>query len=193
MTDTPRAELIAGAVVLAVAAGFLAWSTMRGGAAATGSYVLRAAFPNIEGVEVGTDVRLAGVPIGRVTGIRLNPETYYAEATLSVPNSVKLAVDSAALIQQNGLLGGGYLELQPGGSPDLLAPGDEIEDVQGSVSLLSLMMKFVDSKGAPAPEGAAPAGAAPPPAAAAPATSAPAEVTPTSGPSDATPAPVPAQ
>lgn len=160
MSDTPRAELIAGAVVLAVAAGFLMWSTMRGGAVSAGSYALRAAFPNIEGVEVGTDVRLAGVPIGRVTGIRLNPETYYAEATLSVPDTVKLPVDSAALIQQNGLLGGGYLELQPGGSPDLLAPGDEIEDVQGSVSLLSLMMKFVDSKGT------APAAAAPGPAAA---------------------------
>lgn len=48
------------------------------------------------------------------------------------------------MIQSDGLLGGAYLELQAGGSLDNLAPGDEIEDVQGAVSLLSLMMKFVD-------------------------------------------------
>jgi len=54
--------------------------------------------------------------------------------------------DSAALIQSDGLLGGAYIELQPGGAPDNLAPGDEIEDVQGAVSLLSLMMKFVDAQ-----------------------------------------------
>lgn len=163
VSDTPRAELAAGGLVLIVAAGFIALSLGQGRVAG-GSYPLRAAFPSIEGVEVGTDVRLAGVPIGRVTSIHLNPETYQAEATLSVPDTVRLPTDSAALIQQDGLLGGGYLELQPGGSADMLAAGDEIEDVQGSVSLLSLMMKFVDSQSgsdSPPEAGASGTGTAP--------------------------------
>lgn len=141
-----RAELVVGAVVLAIAAGFLAWSTDAFGGATQGSYPLRAAFPSVDGVEKGTEVRLAGVRIGRVSDVRLNPETYFAEAELRVPQTILLPTDSAALIQSDGLLGGSYIELQPGGSDEMLAPGGEIEDVQGAVSLLALMMKFVDSQ-----------------------------------------------
>ena len=142
-----RAELWVGAAVLAVAAGFLAWSGAGGFAAQLGSgYELRAAFPNVDGIEVGTDVRVAGVKVGRVSAVTLNPQTYFAEAQLRIPDTIRLPSDSAALIQSDGLLGGSYIELQPGGAPDDLAPGDEIEDVQGAVSLISLMMKFVDSQ-----------------------------------------------
>ncbi len=148
-TAAERAELWVGAGVLVVAAGFLAWSlgasTILGGRLGN-SYELRAAFPNVDGIEVGTDVRIAGVKVGRVSAVRLNPETYFAEAALSVPNQIRLPSDTAALIQSDGLLGGAYIELAPGGAPDDLAPGDEIEDVQGAVSLISLMMKFVDSQ-----------------------------------------------
>lgn len=142
-----RAELWVGAAVLVVAAGFLFWSTggkMRG--LGGDSYELRAAFPNVDGIETGTDVRVAGVKVGRVSGVTLNPQTYLAEARLMLPAKIRLPTDSAALIQSDGLLGGAYIELQPGGAPDNLAPGDEIEDVQGAVSLLSLMMKFVDAQ-----------------------------------------------
>lgn len=156
MTGTAeRAEIWVGAAVMAVAAGFLVWAT-GGLPAATGkTYPLTAAFPNVDGVEKGTPVRLAGVPVGKVSAVRLNPETYMAEAELRLPETIRLPVDSAALIQSDGLLGGSYIELQPGGSPDDLAPGAEIEEVQGKVSLISLMMKFVDSqsKGGDKPAG----------------------------------------
>lgn len=70
-----RAELWVGTAVLVVAAGFLAWST-GGGALRSqwaGGYELRAAFPNVDGIEVGTDVRVAGVKVGRVSAVELNP------------------------------------------------------------------------------------------------------------------------
>ena len=140
-----RAELLAGAVVLAVAAGFLAWGFGQGFAHDTG-YEVRASFPDVDGVAVGTEVRLAGVPVGRVSSVSLNPQTYMADARLTIPADIALPSDSAALIQSDGLLGGAYIQIQPGGSPDILSPGDEIEDVQGAVSLLALMMKFVDSQ-----------------------------------------------
>ena len=69
-----RAELLVGAAVLAVAAGFLAWSVGGWAGAGRGSYPLVASFPNVAGVEKGTEVRLAGVRIGRVSDIRLNPQ-----------------------------------------------------------------------------------------------------------------------
>ncbi|MFN3274130.1 MAG: outer membrane lipid asymmetry maintenance protein MlaD [Paracoccus sp. (in: a-proteobacteria)] len=141
-----RAELIAGGVVLAVAAGFLAWAA--GGWMMPGSgYEVTASFPDVDGVSVGTEIRLAGVPVGRVSAIALNPQTYMADAVLRLPQGIVLPADSAAIIQSDGLLGGAYIQIQPGGSMDNLAPGDEIEEVQGAVSLLQLMMKFVDSQG----------------------------------------------
>lgn len=142
-----RVELVAGAAVLAVAAGFLAWGVGGIGIGTPAGYTLRAAFPNVDGVEDGTEVRLAGVRVGRVSRVQLNPQTYFAEAELTVPENIALPSDTAALIQSDGLLGGSYIELRPGGAADMLKPGDEIEDVQGSVSLLALMMKFLDSQG----------------------------------------------
>lgn len=145
-----RAELIAGGVVLAVAAGFLAWAA-GGDLLRQGGYEVTASFPDVDGVEVGTEVRLAGVKVGRVSRVGLNPQTYLADAVLTIPDDVLLPADSAAIIQSDGLLGGAYIQIQPGGSLDNLAPGDEIEDVQGAVSLISLMMKFVDSQSQDAP------------------------------------------
>ncbi len=142
-----RAELIAGGIVLAVAAGFLAWAAQGQWGGGSG-YPLIASFPDVDGVAVGTEVRLAGVRIGRVSEVRLNPQTYLADAVLTIPDDIALPTDSAALIQSDGLLGGAYIQLQPGGAMDNLAPGDEIEDVQGAVSLLQLMLKFVDSQSA---------------------------------------------
>lgn len=140
-----RAELIAGGVVVAVAIGFLGWAA-GGDLLRHGGYELTASFPDVDGIEVGTEVRLAGVQIGRVSEVALNPQTYMADARLQIPDDVVLPTDSAAIIQSDGLLGGAYIQIQPGGSPDDLGPGDEIEEVQGAVSLLQLMMKFVDSQ-----------------------------------------------
>ena len=138
-----RAEVLAGAAVLAAAIGFLIYAGRETGAQGpAGSYELTASFRSVEGVRVGTDVRLAGVKVGSVTALEVNPQTFFADAVLSVQQDVVLPDDSAALISSEGLLGGNFVELVPGGSLDNLAPGAEIEDTQGAVSVISLMMKF---------------------------------------------------
>lgn len=137
--------MVAGACVLAIAAGFMIWA-LGDRVAPRDSYEVTASFPDVDGVEIGTEVRLAGVPVGRVSALVLNPQTYLADARLSIPSEILLPADSAALIQSDGLLGGAYIQIQPGGSMDNLSAGDEIEDVQGAVSLIHLMMKFVDSQ-----------------------------------------------
>jgi len=143
MTENPS-EVIAGAAVLAAAVGFLVYAGQSTGFTGNdASYPLTASFRSVDGVTVGTDVRLAGVKVGTVTAIDLNPQTFFADATISVRNDVLLPEDSTILVSSEGLLGGSFIELQPGGSPENLGPGDEIEDTQGAVSVITLLMKFV--------------------------------------------------
>lgn len=137
-------ELAAGAGVLAVAAGFLVFAGQfaaapRGGA----EYDLTASFRSAEGVSVGTDVRLAGVSIGTVTGLALNSETFRADTVLAIDERVSLPEDSSAAVETEGLLGGTFIDVQPGGSPFDLDPGAEIVDTQSAVSLLTLLLRFV--------------------------------------------------
>lgn len=152
-----RAEVLAGAAVLAAAVAFLAYA-MGGGSltGAAGTYPLTASFRSVEGIKAGTDVRLAGVKVGTITALTLNPTTFFADATIEMDSKILLPDDSAILISSEGLLGGNFVEVMPGGSPDTLAPGAEIEDTQGSVSLISLLMKFVSSSGGSSDAGAAP-------------------------------------
>jgi phospholipid/cholesterol/gamma-HCH transport system substrate-binding protein len=138
-----RAEILAGAAILAVAAGFAIYAARGAGLGGDAdSYPLIASFRSVEGVSVGTDVRLAGVKVGTVTGLTLNPETYFADATITMRKDVAVPVDSTILISSEGLLGGNFVEVQPGGALEMLEPGGEIEDTQGSVSLITLLMKF---------------------------------------------------
>jgi phospholipid/cholesterol/gamma-HCH transport system substrate-binding protein len=142
-----KLEIAAGLLVVAAALGFVIFAGKGAGMGSGGdTYDLRASFRSIEGVSLGSDVKLAGVKVGTLTQVSLNPQTYMADAVLSLQKSVELPSDSAVLISSEGLLGGNFIELQPGGMPDVLAPGDEIEDTQGAVSLVSLLMKFVGSK-----------------------------------------------
>ena len=143
-----RAEVLAGAAVLALAAGFALYAVNGTGVVGeTTSYPLKASFRSVEGVGVGTDVRLAGVKVGTVTDLALNPETFFADATISIRKDVALPVDSTILISSEGLLGGTFVEVQPGGALETLEPGGEIEDTQGAVSLITLLMKFAGGSG----------------------------------------------
>jgi phospholipid/cholesterol/gamma-HCH transport system substrate-binding protein len=152
-----RAEVLAGAAVLAIAIGFGVYATQGTGLLqAEESYPLQASFRSIEGISLGSDVRLAGVKVGTVTDLTLNPQTFFADATISLHSDILLPVDSAILVSSEGLLGGNFIEILPGGALENLGPGDEIEDTQGAVSLITLLLKFVAGDEAAAPETATP-------------------------------------
>ncbi|MBP0484095.1 outer membrane lipid asymmetry maintenance protein MlaD [Sagittula salina] len=141
-------EVALGGAVLAGALAFGLYTVQSTGftLGATG-YPLTASFRSIEGVSVGTDVRLAGVKVGTVTGITLNPDTFRADTVVTVRDGVQIPDDSAIIVASEGLLGGNFVEISPGGSPFYFGEGDEILDTQGSVSLLSLLLKYVGSGG----------------------------------------------
>lgn len=142
-------EVVTGAVVVAAAAGFLVYasqfSDLAAGAGADPVY--SASFRSIEGVGVGTDVRLAGVKVGTVTALDLNPETFRADASFTVQDGLVLPEDTAVVVSSEGLLGGSFLEILPGGSAFNLDPGARIEDTQSSVSLVQLLLRFVSGNG----------------------------------------------
>ena len=144
MSET-RTEILVGGLVLAVAVGFVAYAGKTTGLTdgGSGDYTLNASFRSADGVSVGTDVRLAGVKVGRVRDLQLDPETYRANTVFTVREGIDVPDDSAVSISSEGLLGGNYVEILPGGSPFHFAPGDEIEFTQGAVSLISLLSKFV--------------------------------------------------
>lgn len=139
-------ETLLGAAVLVGAGGFLIYANQSAGLGSNGGngrYTVEANFLSAEGISVGSDVRMAGVKIGSVTDMSLNPETYLANVVVSVREDIKLPDDSDIKIASEGLLGGSYVELTPGGSEFMLAEGDEILNTQSSVSFLNLMLKFV--------------------------------------------------
>ncbi len=148
MSTHNMTEIFVGGAVLAFAVAFGVYASQSTGlSSGTNGYELGASFRSLEGVNVGTDVRLAGVKIGTVTGVDLNPETYRADTTFSVADGILIPDDSAIVISSEGLLGGNFVEVMPGGSPFYFEAGDEIEDTQGAVSLISLLVKFVAGDG----------------------------------------------
>jgi phospholipid/cholesterol/gamma-HCH transport system substrate-binding protein len=78
-----------------------------------------------------------------VTALDLNPETFRADATVTIKQGIQIPDDSAITVASEGLLGGSFIEIVPGGSPFNFEEGAEIEDTQSAISLVSLMMKFV--------------------------------------------------
>jgi len=165
-------ESLIGLLVLIVAAWFVQFTYMRterGGAG--GGYPLSARFPNSTGVTVGTDVRISGIKVGTVTAQKLDPASFQAVMQLSVADSIKLPTDSSAAITSEGLLGGNYISLIPGGDATTLRPGAEIVDTQGAQDLMGLVGSFINKTGsAAAGAGAVPSAAAEPAGAAKPAT-----------------------
>jgi len=142
--STNPTEVAVGAAVLAAAVGFVLYAgQVTGFTVQSDGYPLSASFRSLEGISVGSDVRLAGVKIGTVTDIALNPQTFRADTEFLLKDGIDIPDDSAVVISSEGLLGGNFVEIIPGGSPFNFEPGSEIEDTQGSVSLISLLMKFV--------------------------------------------------
>ena len=108
-------------------------------------YHLQARFDNIDGIVTGSKVKLSGVNIGTVKSISLEPESFYAFITMNFDKEFNFPDDTEASIQLEGLLGGSYISILPGGSDIILLNNEEILYTQGSTSLLNLMLRFANT------------------------------------------------
>ena len=140
-------ETILGAIVAVVAIGFFAFAAAQAGqTTSNGGYDLIARFQRVDGIAVGSDVRVSGVKVGVVRAVALDTDTYLAQLTLSINEGVHVLDDSTARIASDGLLGGAYVAIEPAGM-DALAAGGEIPNTQGSVDLLTLFASFAQGQG----------------------------------------------
>lgn len=139
------AEILAGALVLAVAAVFLFYAVTHSGRTLTQGYALTARFDRIDGLAQGADVRVSGVKVGSVVEQRIDPETYLAVVTMRIDPGIRLPADTSAEITSESLLGGRYVALVPGGSERMLADGGTIEATQSAISLEALLGRFIFS------------------------------------------------
>ncbi len=110
------------------------------------TYVLQAKFDNIGGLKVRGPVKSAGVVVGRVSEIHLDPESYEAVVTMTVDTRFKFPKDTFASILTSGLLGEQYIGLDVGGDEKMLSPGDSISKTQSAVVLEKLISQFLFNK-----------------------------------------------
>jgi phospholipid/cholesterol/gamma-HCH transport system substrate-binding protein len=141
------AEVAAGAVVLAVAGVFLAFAVTnsgRGGISGPAT-TFTARFDRIDGLAPGADVRIAGVKVGSVVDQRIDPQSFLAVLTLRVDGNLRLPTDSSAEIASEGLLGGRFVSIVPGGADRTIENGGTITITQSAISLESLLGRFIFS------------------------------------------------
>jgi len=114
------------------------------------TYTLSARFDNIGGLKARAPVRSAGVVVGRVTSITLDPKTFQGVVTMEVDKGFEFPKDSSAKILTAGLLGDQYIGLEAGGDTANLAPGDVIKQTQSAVVLENLIGQFLFNRAAEA-------------------------------------------
>jgi phospholipid/cholesterol/gamma-HCH transport system substrate-binding protein len=146
MSDS-AAETVVGAVVLAVAGGFMLYAAQHTEFTTGGAYEVTAVFRKADGLTTGGDVRISGVKVGSVRDVSLDPQSYEANVSLAITQGVQIPDDSSASVASDGLLGGAHVAIQPGGSEFMLEPGGEITITQGSVNIMDLIGRAVTGGG----------------------------------------------
>ena len=101
-----------------------------------------ASFNDVSGISVGSDIKLAGVTVGKVLALKLDEIYYTAEMVLGINKKIKIPNDSEIIITSEGLLGGNYVSISPGGSDIFLKANENFSFTQSSLSLNNLIQKF---------------------------------------------------
>lgn len=140
-------ETVMGAVVLIIAGVFL-WVTYSvTNIQSSDGTKLSAEFGAIGSLNIGDDVRISGIKVGKVIATDLNPDTFTANVTMSIDTRISLPSDSSARIAASSLLGGSFVDLMPGFEDETLEDGDNIYDTRDPVNLTDLLGKAVFAGG----------------------------------------------
>jgi phospholipid/cholesterol/gamma-HCH transport system substrate-binding protein len=114
---------------------------------ATGGYDVVARFDRVDGLARGADVKVSGIKVGTVVEQKLDTERFLAIVRMNIDTAVRLPVDTVAQVSSEGLLGGSFVALVPGGEDKTIAPGGEIRYTQSPVNLVQLLGKFMFGQG----------------------------------------------
>jgi phospholipid/cholesterol/gamma-HCH transport system substrate-binding protein len=105
-------------------------------------YFLNARFLSVSGLKAGAQVEIAGVEVGQVDSISLDPEDNVAMVRLKIQKNIVLTDDVVASVKTSGLIGDKYIKLSPGGSDDVLEPEDTITDTESALDIEELISKY---------------------------------------------------
>ncbi|MDR1362041.1 MAG: outer membrane lipid asymmetry maintenance protein MlaD [Holosporaceae bacterium] len=139
-------ETVVGFFVLMVALFFFYFVYHKSTWHSTNQYRLVAKFDKADGLEEGTDVKMSGVRVGKISRICVDPRQFFAVVEFYVSGDLKLPRDSSASVASDGLFGGKYLSLTPGGEDENIPEDGEIVNTVGPISFESLLGDFVRSK-----------------------------------------------
>ena len=137
-------EFIVGLGVITIAGWFIlsvvSKSDKLSNISETTNYI--ASFNDVSGISVGSNIKLAGVTVGKVLELKLDEINYTAEMVLGINRKIKIPNDSEIIITSEGLLGGNYVSISPGGSDIFLKANEKFSFTQSSLSLNNLIQKF---------------------------------------------------
>jgi phospholipid/cholesterol/gamma-HCH transport system substrate-binding protein len=105
-------------------------------------YFLKARFQSVAGLKAGANIEIAGVPVGQVDSISLDLKDHVALVQLKIKKEVVLTEDVIASVKTAGLIGDKYIKLSPGGSEDVLEPGDTIFETESALDIEELISKY---------------------------------------------------
>ncbi|MCP4394779.1 MAG: outer membrane lipid asymmetry maintenance protein MlaD [Alphaproteobacteria bacterium] len=108
-----------------------------------GYYEITASFRKTDGLEIGSDVRLAGIKIGTVSNQTLD-KRYSATVTMLIQEGIELTTDSSAAIQTDGLFGSKHIELEPGGDDEIIPAGGAITYIQDAMVVEELLERIIE-------------------------------------------------
>jgi phospholipid/cholesterol/gamma-HCH transport system substrate-binding protein len=132
-----------GAVVILVAVVFLVFSYNISDLRPAQGYDVIAKFNAVDGLAVGSDVRIAGVKVGTVVDQRIDQNEYRAVVTMKINPNIELAEDTGVRISSAGILGGKYVKLEPGSSKQMVKEGGELTNTKDVISLEELLGKVI--------------------------------------------------
>ncbi|MDR1560811.1 MAG: outer membrane lipid asymmetry maintenance protein MlaD [Holosporaceae bacterium] len=136
-------ETIVGWVVLLTAIFFFNYVYTKSSWRKVDGYILTAKFDKADGLTEGGDVKISGVRVGKIASLDIDSSSFFAVVKFHIPHKIKLPKDSSAQVSTDGIFGGKYLSIVPGGSTEVLNDGEEIENTSGTVNLESLIGSLV--------------------------------------------------
>ena len=141
-------ETVMGAVVLLTAIVFVVFALESGDSSHPDGYQVNAIFSDAAGLADGTEVRLAGVKVGAVTGQSLDMDRLLVTVTFTLDPAIRLPEDTVARVVADGLLGGTAVTLEPGKSETTIPPGGEIRDARAAVNIVDMIGQTIFTGGA---------------------------------------------
>jgi phospholipid/cholesterol/gamma-HCH transport system substrate-binding protein len=110
------------------------------------NYPIQAVFTNVSGLKPGAQVEMAGVAVGKVDEIKINPDTYQAVVKMMVKKGIKIQDDSIASVKTAGIIGDKYIKISPGASDVILEQNSVIRDTESALDLEELVSKYIFEK-----------------------------------------------